>query len=261
MQKYDLIICVYACDTMEKYKKQIIKINETWGLQVLNHNIKLLFFLGEEVNELIGENYIHLPNVKNDYLSASYKQFLGLKYIYEKYNAKFVLCCGTDTYINIKKLMLFISNLNESDNLYIGGHGSEREICKKKIYFHSGGPGFILTNGCLKKLYPLLDNITDNWIKICSENNTNELIPACDVAIAFFLQLPELETTIIKIDDYSFINCNHRGMINCYEYAYPCCGNLISMNKIISCHSMSLQDFDEFTHILIENNYFLSTFS
>ena len=258
MEEYSLIICVYACDTIEKYKKQILKLNETWG-QVVNQykNIKLLFFLGEDITEFSGENYIHLPNIKNDYLSASYKQFLGLKYIYENYKTKFVFCCGTDTYINIPKLMHFITSFNEQDNLYIGGHGAVREICGKQIYFHSGGPGFILSYMCLSKLYPLLENLVENWIKICTENNISSLIPACDVAIAYYLHTAEINTTVYKMTDHSFINCNHKGLINCYNYPYPCCGNKVKMENIISCHSMSLDDFDEFTRILTEKKNFI----
>jgi len=154
---YNLIICIFACDTIQTYRNEIIKINETWGKKIKD-NIKLLFFLGEEKTDLIGDNYVNLKGVKNDYLSASYKQFLGLKYIYEMYNPNFVFCCGTDTYINIDKLVNYIINFNfnPNSNLYIGGHGDFRQIGDKNIYFHSGGAGFLLTNGCLDKLYPIL---------------------------------------------------------------------------------------------------------
>ena len=97
--------------------------------------------------------YINLQGVKNDYLSASYKQFLGMKYIYENYKTKFVICVGTDTYLNIPKLISYINNFDYTDFLYIGGHGCERQIGTKKYYFHSGGPGFIITYNILKKIY------------------------------------------------------------------------------------------------------------
>jgi predicted nucleotide-binding protein (sugar kinase/HSP70/actin superfamily) len=110
MYDYDLVICVYACDTIEKYKQQIIKMNEKYQ-EILDEykNIKLIYFLGEEKTDLIGEQYVNLTNVKNDYLSASYKQNLGLKYIYENLKTKFIMCIGTDTYVNIKKLNLFLN--------------------------------------------------------------------------------------------------------------------------------------------------------
>ena len=80
-------------------------------------------------------------------------------------------------------------------------------------------------------------------------DNLNNLIPACDVAIGYYIQLPSVNSTIIKTDDLSFLGCNYLG--------HPCHLNMIEMKYIISCHYMCLNDFDTFTKILNENNYFL----
>jgi hypothetical protein len=248
MESYKLIICIYACVTIDKYKEQIKKINGTYGNDC-NESVKIIYFLGEEkCDEFVGDQYVYLPNVSNDYLSASYKQYLGLKYIYENYRPEFVLCCGTDTFINIPKLMPFLNKLNSADNLYIGGHGCSRKIGDRSYYFHSGGPGFIITYPCLKQICPFLPNMVESWIHICRVNNIEQLIPSCDVAISYFLQkhvFPE----IIKTDGLSFIHCNHRGT--------PCHIGEIIMKDIISCHSMSLFDFDDFYNILSKNNHFM----
>ena len=156
MEDYDLIILVYACYTLDKYKKQIEIINSTWGKKCeAFKNIKIVYFLGEETepgfNDTNYINYVNLVGVKNDYLSASYKQFLGMKYIYENYKTKFIICIGTDTYLNIPKLISYIHKLDYTKCLYIGGHGCERQIGLNKYYFHSGGPGFIITFNVLKK--------------------------------------------------------------------------------------------------------------
>ena len=109
MENCDLIVLVYACYTVSKYKKQIEIMNSTWVKKCETYkNIKVLYFLGEEkihgFNDTDCIKYINLFGVKNDYLSASYKQFLGMKYIYENYKTKFIICLGTDTYLNIPKL-------------------------------------------------------------------------------------------------------------------------------------------------------------
>ena len=103
---YDIIFCIFGCDTIPKYKNEILKINETWGKIALQYNIKLLYFLGEEKTELIVEQYVHLPNILNDHFSASDKKNLGLKYISDNYDTKLFFICGTDTYVNIKKLLI-----------------------------------------------------------------------------------------------------------------------------------------------------------
>jgi hypothetical protein len=247
---FDLIICVYACDTIEKYKNQILKMNDTY-VKVLSEypNIKLLYFLGETISDLVGEQYINLKNVQNDYLSASFKQYLSIKYIYENFSTKFIMCIGTDTYLNIKKLNLFIQNFNYEKNLYIGGHGCIRTIGDKKIKFHSGGPGFILSKKCVELIYLKLENFMEYWFNICKNNNVDYLIPCCDVGIAYLVSLDEINTEIINIPELVFTHCNYLGI--------PCHPNQIDYNKLISCHNMTLNDFDNFTMILNQNNYFI----
>ena len=90
MEHCDLVIVVFACDTVEKYKRQIETINSTWGKKCETYqNVKILFFLGEEKTQNFTDTdnckYINLEGVKNDYMSASYKQFLGMKHVYENY--------------------------------------------------------------------------------------------------------------------------------------------------------------------------------
>ena len=253
MQTYDLIILVYACYTIDKYREQIKCINETWGKKCEQYNnIKLIYFLGEnhidDFSDTERTQYINIAGVKDDYLSASYKQFLGLAYIYNNYNPKFVICIGTDTYLNIPKLLVYINEFDYNENLYIGGHGCNRMINSKNYYYHSGGPGFIITYTCLQKIYNKLPNLMDTWIHICNEYNVDNLVPACDVAISYFLQQCDINVTIIKMNDLSFLHCNY--------YGHPCHLFKVDITQIVSCHSMNINDFYYFTNILNRNNYF-----
>lgn len=251
--KYKMIVNIFACATVEKYKQEIIKINETWGKKAEENGIKILFFLGEEKTDLINENkYIYLKDVENDYESAAYKQNLGLKYIYENYNADFVFTCGTDTYINIDKLLLYINQLDKNKKLYIGGHGDYRIIGNDNVYFHSGGAGFILSNSVSSELYPQLCNIQNEWENICLINNVEYLITACDVLISYYVgKIIDIE--IIK--NKNFYSCNHKGL--CYNSTLLCCGKKVNVYEIISCHNMTMRDFDELTLILENNNFFV----
>ncbi len=247
---YDLIICVFCCDTIQKYKDQIIKITETWGKKALDYpNIKVLYFLGSDKTDIKGNNFINLNNVKNDYLSASYKQNLGLKYIKENYNPRFVYVCGTDTYINIPKMMNFIKKYNYNENLYIGGFGETRNIVgiKKDLYFHYGGSGFILTNKSLIKLYYLLGDMTNKWIKLCKQTNNSGIIPACDISISYYLQKPYINVNIIKESNDVMSDCKG------YEY-------FLSQKKtkdLVTAHPFSLDEFDKITKELYKNNYYV----
>lgn len=254
MEEYDLIILVYGCYTVQKYATQIQYINNTWGKKCEQYkNVKLLFFVGEEKLDKFNnsnQTFINLKGVKDDYLSASYKQFLGLKYIYENYKCNYIICVGTDTYINVPKLLQYIQKFDSLKNLYIGGHGCHRKLTPDKTYYyHSGGPGFIITYTVLKNLYESLATIMDKWISLCTTNNNHYLIPACDVAISYFLQESDMNIDIVKTNDLSFIHCNYMGT--------PCHHGEINVRDIISCHSMSPDDFVSFTNILESNNYFI----
>ena len=246
--KYKMIINIFACATVEKYKQEIIKINETWGKKAEENGIKILFFLGEEKTDLIDENkYVYLNGVKNDYNSASYKQNFGLKYIHENYNADFIFTCGTDTYINIENLLQYIdtNKLDKNKKLYIGGHGDYRMIENNNIYFHSGGSGFILTNSSLSELYSQLYNLQNEWSVVCSKNYIEYLITACDVLIGYYIsKINNIET----IKNINFHGCNHKGYVN--NNTFKCCGDKVILENIISCHNMTLTDFDEYTNIM-----------
>ena len=80
-----------------------------------------------------------------------------------------------------------------------------------------------------------------------------------------------INSTIIK-NDIAFFRCNYKGIspLNqegqcCIKYTKPIeykwgvsegrCP--IKLENIIACHNMSLSDFDEFTKILEDNNYFV----
>ena len=179
--------------------------------------------------------------------------------------------CGTDTYVNIKKLLIYLKNFNHNDNLYIGGHGYHKQFGQYIFYHHDGGAGIILSRECLKKIYYMLEDMFSEWKFVCDINNRNDAIVGCDIALGYFIQLEHINSTIIKNNE-AFFRCNYKGIspLNqegqcCIKYTKPTeyqwCVNEercpIKLENIITCHNMSLSDFDEFTKILEDNNYFL----
>jgi len=275
-KEYDFIICAYGCDTIPKYNEQIRVINDTWGklCNTCKYNVKLLYFLGEKTNDdsYIGENYIHLPGVLDDYSSTSHKQYQGLKYIHEKFKYKFVFCCGTDTYLNIPKMSELTNYFEHNVNYLIGGDIGWRVINSSRYLFFFGGAGFMLTNKCLSLLYPLLPNILDKWTEICIQNkkefepndkcyNTpihliigKEHTDSSDVSISYFLQQPEINTILIILHRL-FSLCNYKGLTyDLYEPLYKI--KDVYTDRIIACHLMTTQDCYDFTNLLIENSYY-----
>lgn len=249
---YKLIICIFGCATIEKYKLEILKINNTWGKKAEELNVKILFFLGEEPTDLKDDTkYIYLKDVKNDVESASYKQNLGLKYIYENYKTEYIHICGTDTYINIPKLLLTLDLFNCNEKLYIGGDPGYRLLGDINIYYFNGGSGFLISYPVLEELSNKLTNLFTDWETECKNKFTYYLIPACDVALAYYIsQINDIK--YIPIEN-SFKGCNHKGLA--VNNTIQCCSNKIE--QIIACHHMTLNDFDDYTEILEKNNYYL----
>ena len=89
----------------------------------------------------------------------------------------------------------------------------------------------------------------EDWKKVCNINNIEYLTSACDVAISYYLQQPDINVEIIKENELLFLHCNYRGI--------PCHIGNVNISNIISCHLMNEHDFYDFTHILHDNNYFV----
>ena len=267
-EQYTLVVCVYACATVEKYRDQIRSIRKTWGklcnMRTNQENIspqvnaivcgkvKLLFFMGEEktTDEFAGDEFVYLPGVKNDYLSASYKQYLGLKHVYENYGFDFVVCCGTDTYLNIPKLVNHLGVYSPKEASYIGGHGCVRTLYNVDYKYHSGGPGFVLSYECMKQLYPFLSGkLVTDWLRICYTNNKNDLYGACDVSISYYLQTLNIRPRVITFDGLQFTHCNYMG--------FPCHVGETDITELMSCHLMSAIDFELYTEILLMNDFYV----
>jgi hypothetical protein len=250
---YTLVFCIFGCDTKPKYRDQILKIEATYAQLPpdVAVQVKFLYFLSSSNTPLTlrGPQFVHLPNVADDYMSASDKQFHGLRYVSEHYpEAKYVMTFGTDTYVNVPKMLKFLQTVPfnpQEEALLIGGHGDVRQIQGKPVYFHSGGPGIILSAKTLALLAPRCDTAVDTWLSICTPN----LRPACDVALAYYCQLPDINAKVIKMPGLQMTHCNFRGE--------PCHPGKITLPHLLSCHLMSLADFDQYTRILRANNYFV----
>jgi hypothetical protein len=92
------------------------------------------------------------------------------------------------------------------------------------------------------------------WLNLCNtEVKDIDLSCACDVSIAYLINSYNKKNVNNRIEIYindGFYACNYQG----HPY---CCVNKINVENILSCHFMSLEDFDTFTKILENNNYFL----
>jgi len=98
----------------------------------------------------------------------------------------------------------------------------------------------------------MLSNMVNTWTNVCIDNYVSDLIVACDVCISYYLQINFMTVNDITRNDELFFACNYKG----YYDGKICCGSRVDVKKIIACHCMSLEDFNDYTKILENNNYF-----
>lgn len=123
-------------------------------------------------------------NVGEDYFSATPKQFLGLKALYEKFSdKKWFYITGCDAYVYAEPLCAMLNNFDATKPLYIGGNFLKRTVDGTEFFFPAGGCVFVLSNALVAKLLPHINFILDDLCKY-------ELFykdGACDAAMGYYL--------------------------------------------------------------------------
>lgn len=247
-----LIVGVMACCSIKKYKQQMEGCRRTWYKECIKNEVPTYFYTGKiGCNDCIGgDSLIHLDRVRNDFKSSTYKQWYGLKNMYEHHpNADFYFLIGTDTYIQPFLILEMLKGYNRNTGLFFGGDGDFRNVLDKnktiKVYFHSGGSGFIVSNYTMKLIFEKIDFWIQYWEEITKTGPNSYLNPACDVSIAYLIQkysLGEIQTTKY------FRGCDWKGKVNSYQ----CCKDDIGSEKILSCHYMTPDQMMEIYHINLQ---------
>ena len=236
-----LVIGVMATAVNQKYQDQIRACIDTWCRETTELNVPVYFFGGHlpfPVN-----NYINLPGAQEDYNSAFDKQFRGLQYLHGHISADFYMIIGTDTYLNIPNLLKLLDKYDPAKDLYLGGHGchlqhqNTRLLDGYTVYYMSGGAGFVLTKGTTTKIVTQIDEIKQEWPLICDRNSKNDLLPACDVALAYYLHKLSIFPTVEK----GFYPYTSHG-----QYEHVVVDRQMDLETLISCHYMTPTLMEEY---------------
>ena len=207
---HEYIYCVFACDTNEKYKDQINKIEEIWNKDAEGVDRKdaegvdrkdaegpesidkLLFIVGDS-GPLDGDHYIRVENVGNNHLSAADKKYLGMKYIYENYDFNFLYICSiTDTTfvsVNDVKKCVLEKNIYKNDFLVLGERGGSLMFREVNVHYLSKDTGILLTKPTVKSIYPQLHTLQEEWRDVCNACNYFSYISAFNFSISYFLKM------------------------------------------------------------------------
>lgn len=219
-----LAVCVYACATVPRLRDQLETCRDTWG-----RDLPTYFFCGEERTDVSG-NLVYLPGVSNDYASASHKQWGGLAWMHAHVDPDFVLCVGTDMFVNAGNLRraLAAAGADPAVPQYLGGHGEHRAL-DKPYYFHCGGPGFVLSRAALARMAAadVFSTVHARYRDLCLRHGAQHLIPACDVAMGVVADRLQLQTLVLP----NMWRCTHLG--------YPCHPGRPVEADIVCCHQIT----------------------
>lgn len=227
------------------YRDQINACLHTWIPDTEKLGVRVKIFCGDVISDL---PIINLLDTGEDVLSATNKQTLGLRYLYENVTADFYFFGGIDNYVITNRILSFLQLCDPTELLYIGGSGEFRELDNEKFYYHSGGAGFILSHALLKVLYEselLSLEANKRWDKICLKNEM-KMHDAPDTMLGYFL-FKYVPNTITICDD-RFISCS----MFCYSYndGMPCCKVPHDWSRIFTVHYMNYPTLHEFHNYL-----------
>ena len=222
-----ITIGVISTVAKEKYRQQLRAAKETWVQCAKAAGIEVYFFAGN-VKSSTFPDLIYLEQCGEDYNSAFSKQFFGISWLYQHIKADYYCIIGLDTYIHIPNLLKYLNTIKNEGYLYLGGHGYKRYLDGKYFYYHDGGAGFILNHLVLEKIADKSGQICSEWPLLCKDSP--KLLPACDVAIAYYLNKWNLVTNPQRSEN--FYMCNYRG----YFKNKKCCTP--DKDRIITCHWM-----------------------
>ena len=257
MERTLLTIGAFTTTISEKYRKQIIACRETWVPICEENNVKVLFFGG--YNKDPNVEVINLPGCQEDYNSATMKQYRMIWYLLNNHPSDYYLIVGSDNYVVVEKLLPFLKSLDLGKEYFIGGDGDYRDVSGRNTYFHSGGGGIILSYSVADKLCRFLrieeeihmvePTFFTEWKKIVSAKPYPNLIPACDVSIAYYIQLyfPDMEVLEAK----GFYGTDpYRDWANgLYSPGYP----QVDWNDIIVTHYLDPGAMEHFHRYTMNN--------
>ncbi len=238
-----------VCEDLELDKLVVLVVNggdtkecrksyETWAKKGADYGVRVLFMGDRAAMDYMEDEYVLDLGIADS--DPFLKQNRGLKYAYDVLKTEFVYVCNAKTFVNFHNLMDFVGTLEYGKYVYAGGHGTERRISGVDVYFHSGGPGYILSRSCLRTLMPFFDSMKDKWLSFCD----SDLVEGRDVCLAFYLNQVIGVDVLTVVKSPHFYNCNHHGY--CYGNSFQCCGGKVVQKEIIGCHHMSPNDMDEY---------------
>lgn len=233
--------------TQLKSKDKYSSILNTWGTEFDKINIVCGF--DDNIKDYQSNEVV--LDVDDTYNGLTQKQMKALEYMYHNDPAKWYFVCGDDTFLYKDHSIEMLKQFNSDEELYIGGHcGVLKNLLKEEYrnevlhnYYPSGGPGFFVSNGLMKKIINDIDVIINLWIDTCVNKTTDNFLFASDAAFGYAMsQLYNIPiTTLCEMKSGGIVN---DGFYNFNADFYPHTngdiGTIVLIDKPISYHYVKI---------------------
>lgn len=229
-----LSIGLMSSQISEKYRKQITCCSESWGVEAEKLSVPVFYFAGchREDQPLGSGKIINLAGVGDDFASATYKQWLGLRWMKNKNPSDFYLLAGTDNFVEVERLLSLLAKYAPEHPFVISGYQEVRGVEGEVVSFPLGGSGIILTRAALELLEPEIDRILEEWPK----KVVPALRDACDLSLAYYAE----KKAIPLVREPYLYPCNW--LQGFKDVKYPLRLRGFDPDKLVICHYMEEED-------------------
>lgn len=169
--------------TTNKFKDRYMSCKNSW---VKDFEHVYFFSEKEEENSFL----IKVPNSDDSYNSFFPKQQFGFKYMFEKNpNDDWYCVIGCDHLLIKDSIENFLDKQDPNiDSLFCQTYNRFETMNGFRFEIFAGGAGFFISNSLMKKIYPLIDEFNEEWLRLYNSGNLVQNCYACgDVALSYMV--------------------------------------------------------------------------
>lgn len=234
--------------TQLRSSEKYLSILNTWGSEF--DKINIVCGYDDSIKKYLFNEVV--LDVDDSYNGLMEKQMRALEFMFHNDPAKWYFVCGDDTFLYKEISEEMLSKFDSQQELYVGGHcGTLKNLLKEEYreevkhdYYPSGGPGFFISHGLMKKIINDMTDIIELWRKTCEIKTNQNYLFASDAGFGYAMsQMYDIPiTTLCEI----YTGCTLTdGFYNFMADRYPHTNTLFTsvlIDKPISYHYVTIQD-------------------
>lgn len=252
MTQFRVGFAIFGCLTIPKYRQQIVDAYSTWVTVAIKRGCPVRFFVGTIPDDCdLDPQLLELcVNVEygDSYLSATYKQWIGLCHMYECLDpCDFYFTAGTDTFVCVDRFLSFLKSYVQKEPLLLGSGNATAQIGTTEYSYFSGGAGLCLNHKALTIILPHAADFLAWYLDAAAvpvqdrDGVIRNHMFACDLQLVILCQSHGVE--LIQVSESLMLGSgNHKS-------------ELLDKQNYITCHHMGHEDFYDAQSVLTDESF------